>query len=54
MMLLLQAPANTANFMILGFGVILGTMAIFLVSLVIRFRNLNRDLMLLEEIEPDQ
>jgi hypothetical protein len=52
-MMLLQAPADTVNFMILGFGVILGTMAIFLVSLVIRFRNLYRDLMLLEEINSD-
>lgn len=50
-MIFQQAPAATLDFMLLGYGVILGTMALFLISLAVRFRNLRRDLELLEEIE---
>lgn len=47
----LQAPADTFNFMLLGFAVILGTMGLFIISLVMRFRSLKKDLEVLEEIE---
>lgn len=47
----LQAPAETMGFMLMGFAVILGTMALFVLSLVVRFRNLKQDLEVLEEIE---
>ena len=50
-MLLFEPPADTFNYMLLGFGVILGTMALFLVSLVVRFKNLRREVMLIEELE---
>jgi hypothetical protein len=53
-MLILEPPADTFNFMLLGFGVILGTMALFLVSLVVRFNNLRRDVMQIEELEADK
>jgi hypothetical protein len=53
-MLLLEAPADTFSFMLLGFGVILGTMALFLVSLVVRFNNLRRDFKLIEDREADK
>ncbi|MGD2162863.1 MAG: hypothetical protein PVI81_00935 [Anaerolineales bacterium] len=50
----LQAPAETMDFMLLGFAVILGTMGLFILSLFMRYRNLKRDLEVLEEIEvPD-
>jgi hypothetical protein len=53
-MLLLEAPADTFSFMLLGFGVILGTMALFLVSLLVRFNNLSRDFKLIEDLEADK
>ncbi len=52
-MLFQPPPAETFDFMVLGFGVILGTMALFLISMVVRFRNLRRDLDLLEEMEAE-
>ncbi len=50
-MLFQEAPADTFNFMILGFGVILGTMAVYVLSYYLRVRNLKRDLQYLEESE---
>jgi len=52
-MFLQETTANTFNYMILGFGVILGVIVFYLISLVARFRNLNQDLELLNEIEVD-
>jgi hypothetical protein len=49
--MILQAPADTMNFMLLGFAVIFGTMGLFVLSLVMRFRSLKQDLEVLEEIE---
>ncbi len=48
----LQGPANTTSYMIAGFTVIFGVMLLYLVSLVIRQRNLNQDLEVLQELEP--
>jgi hypothetical protein len=50
-MLFQDAPANTLAFMITGFGVILGAMALFVVSLIYRFSKLRRDLAHLRDIE---
>ena len=50
-MFLQDAPAETASYMILGFGVILGLIGLYLVSLAVRWRNAQRDLRMLEEIE---
>lgn len=50
-MLFQQAPAETFNYMILGYGVILGTLAALVVSLWVRFRNYARDLQMLKELE---
>jgi hypothetical protein len=47
-----EAPADTFNYMLLGFGVILGTTALYILSLWIRMRNTRRDLALLEEMRP--
>jgi hypothetical protein len=46
-----QAPADTFNFMLLGYGVILGAIGLYLLSLVARFRTLGRDLVMLAELE---
>jgi hypothetical protein len=53
-MMLQQAPADTFTYMVLGFAVILGAIALFLVSLVARARNLKRDLALLAELEKSE
>lgn len=50
-MFLQQAPADTGAYMIAGYAVIFGVMALYLISLVIRRRNLQQDLQVLEEIE---
>ncbi len=46
-----DASADTLDFMILGYAVILGTIALFVASLAIRFRSLRRDLAQLDELE---
>ncbi len=52
-MLFQEAPADTFNFMVLGFGVILGAMAVYILSYYLRVRNLKRDLQYLEETEAE-
>ncbi len=47
----MDTPANTMSYMLAGYGVIFGTMIIYLVSLVIRWRNLRQDEEMLEELE---
>jgi hypothetical protein len=50
MLFLLQdGPAQTTNYMIAGYVVIFGVIAIYLLSLYIRQRNLKQDLAILEE-----
>jgi hypothetical protein len=46
-----DAPANTLNYMIAGYTVIFGVMLAYMVSLVVRRRNLERDATELEEME---
>jgi hypothetical protein len=50
----MDVTPDTLNFMILGYGVIFAVMAIYLVSLVVRFRNLREDQKTLDEVEKDQ
>ena len=50
-MMLQEATPDTFGYMLFGYGVILGTMALFVVSLISRFRNLRRDLEVLDEVE---
>jgi len=49
-MFLNGAPADTLNYMLLGFGVIFVSMAALIVSMIARFRNLQRDLRYLDEL----
>ena len=53
MMLLQQGPADTFSYMVLGYAVILITMGLYVVSLIVRRNNLNKDLQLLEELDLD-
>ncbi|NMC14206.1 MAG: CcmD family protein [Chloroflexi bacterium] len=46
-----NAPANTINYMIAGFAVIYGVMLAYLISLVVRWKKLEREVEELKEIE---
>ena len=48
-----DAPADTVSFMIMGFVVIFGVMGLYLVSLIVRHRNLEQDLAVLEEVSAE-
>ena len=49
-----QGPAETLGYLIAGFTVIFGFMLAYVVSLVIRFRNLKSSEAMLEELEQEQ
>lgn len=53
-LILQEGPIETTNYMIAGYTVIFGVMAIYLVSMYIRRRNLQRDLEMLDELENQQ
>ncbi len=46
-----DAPAETTGYMILGYVVIFGTMATYLLSMITRWRNLKKDQELLDEMD---
>ncbi len=48
------APADTLNYMLGGYAVIFGVMAVYLVSFVVRWRNLREDEQTLEEVEAEE
>lgn len=50
----MDAPANTLNYMIAGYAVIFVVMAAYLVSLVIRYRNLRQDEEMLENLKDEE
>jgi hypothetical protein len=45
-----EGPAETTGYMIAGYAVIFGIMGIYLISLIIRQRNLKQDLALLQDL----
>jgi len=47
----LDAPADTLTYMIAGYSVIFSIMAIYLVSLIVRWKNLRKDEELLKDLE---
>ena len=49
-----DGPANTTSYMIAGYAVIFGVMLIYLISLLVRQRNLQKDLEVLEEIQVEE
>jgi hypothetical protein len=51
MELLQIGPAETTSYMIAGYSVIFGVMLIYLVSLIVRQRNLKQDMELLQDLE---
>ena len=52
-MFLLDAPPDTSAYMIAGYAVFFIVAAIYLVSLLVRWRNLHQDLRTLESIEKE-
>jgi len=52
-MLMQTGPAQTTSYMIAAYAVIFSVMFIYLVSLVLRRRNLTQDLEILEDIQKD-
>ncbi len=44
-----EGPAQTTNYMVYGYIVIFGVMALYLVSLYVRQRNLKQDIELLDD-----
>ena len=48
--LLQEGPADTFNYMAFGFVVILGSMGLYILSLRNRYKNLRRDMDLLDEV----
>lgn len=53
-MFIQEAPADTFGYMFFGYAVILITMALYIVSLRVRSKNLQKDLELLTEIEVER
>jgi len=51
MQFLQQGTAQTTSFMILGYTVIFSVMLVYLISLAIRSRNLQRELEMLENLD---
>jgi hypothetical protein len=51
MVYLQDVPANTTVYMIAGYTVIFGLMLIYLISLIVRRRNLQQDAEMLESLE---
>jgi hypothetical protein len=47
----LEGPAQTYNYMLLGYAVILGCVAMLLISWIARYRALKRDLQMLHDLE---
>lgn len=46
-------PANTLSYMIGGYAVIFGIMLLYLVSLVVRTRNLSQDEAMLQDLDQE-
>jgi CcmD family protein len=52
--LFLQAPAETTNYLIAGYTVIFGIMFLYVISLIVRSRNLKRQLETLRELDQEK
>ena len=48
---LLQDTPNTASFLYIGFSILIGLLVLYLASLAVRRRNLEKDLALIESLE---
>ena len=53
-MFFLDTPPDTSQYMIAGYAIAFGVMLIYVASLFIRYRNLDRDLSTFEEMDKDK
>lgn len=53
-MFFLETPPDTSQYMIAGYAISFGVMLIYVASLYIRFRNLDRDMSMFEEMDKDK
>ena len=52
-MIFQEATADTLRYMIAGYAVILGTIGLYIVSIITRFRKLRQDEDMLDEIDAE-
>jgi hypothetical protein len=53
-MFFLETPPDTSGYMVAGYAIAFAVMTIYVASLFIRFRNLQRDMSMLEEMDKDK
>jgi hypothetical protein len=53
-MFFLETPPDTSQYMIAGYAIAFGVMFIYVASLFIRYRNLERDMSMFEEMDQDK
>lgn len=53
-MFFLETTPNTSQYMIAGYAIAFGVMLIYVISLAVRNRNLNRELSMLEEMDKNK
>ncbi len=51
MLFLQDVPANTTVYFIAGYAIIFGVMALYIISIYLRSRNLSQELAILTELE---
>lgn len=54
MLLLQDAPLNTTAYFIAGYAVIFSVMALYILSIFLRFRNASQELEILKDLEDKQ
>jgi len=53
-MFFLETPPDTSGYMVAGYAIAFAVIIIYVASLFIRFRNLQRDMSMLEEMDKDK
>ncbi len=49
-----EGPPDTTLYMLLGYGVIFAVILVYVISLMVRARNVDRDMALLEDMEEEE
>lgn len=52
--LILQAPAETTRYLVAGYTVIFGIILLYVVSLIVRSRNLKREIETLKQLDEEK
>ena len=53
-MFFLETPPDTSHYMVAGYAIAFSVMLIYVISLFVRTRNLNRDLSTLEDMDSEK